>query len=192
MGNMFDKLNLFFDTIKTITWWQRIFSWKNVRIESYDAYEEFKSLIATLDTKTTDLETTKNSLNLLKNDHSHLQQEIIKAEADLRQLMEKHDTQSSVLQELRSEFASQKQNLENTEKGFNQQKEKIAILEQKISHIEEENRKLEKSNNQFLQAEEDRKKTYESDVANLNKIRQQIQDDRNAEIELRQNEEIEK
>ncbi|GAH58667.1 unnamed protein product, partial [marine sediment metagenome] len=99
MEIVFDKLNLFFDTIKTITWWQRIFGWKNVRSLSYDAYEEFKSLSATLDTITADLETTKNSLSLLENDNSHLKQETIKAEADLIQLMEKYDSQTSTLQE---------------------------------------------------------------------------------------------
>lgn len=189
---MFDKLNLFFDTVKTITWWQRIFSWKNVRTLSYDAYEEFKSLMVILNTRSADLEETKNSLGLLKNDCSHLQQDLTEAKDNLKQLQEKYNTQTTALQDLRSEYASQKQNLENTHAGFNQQKEKIAVLEERIQHLEEENRKFEKSNNQFLQIEEDRKQKYESDIANLNKIRQQIQDDRKSEIEQRQNEEIEK
>ncbi|MEO8820762.1 MAG: hypothetical protein ABI267_01370 [Ginsengibacter sp.] len=39
-----EKLNLFFFKIKELTFWQRLFSWRAVRILSYDAFEEFKSM----------------------------------------------------------------------------------------------------------------------------------------------------
>jgi hypothetical protein len=65
MANIFERLNLFFDKIKTITLWQRIFGWRIIRSTSYDAYEEFKSLMTLLDETSTDLEATKNSLSLL-------------------------------------------------------------------------------------------------------------------------------
>ena len=192
MENKFERLNLFFDKIKTITLWQRIFSWKTVRGLSYDAYEEFKSLIDLLNKTSSDLEATKNSLNLLINDNLHLQQDHTIVEADLKQLQEKCSVQTSDFQNLRTDFASQSQKLENTENGFNQQKGNIAVLEEKINHLEGENRRLEKHNNQFQQTEGDRKKKYESDIASINLIRQQIQDDRKAEIEHQQKDEIEK
>ena len=149
MENTFEQLNLFFDKIKTITFWQRIFGWRIARSMSYDAYEEFKSLMALLSTKSTDLDTTKNSYELLKNDSLHLQQDHNKIENDLRQLQEKYTTQTTALQELRNEFTSQNQELKNTQTGFNQQKERIATLEEKGQYLEGENRKLEKTNNQF-------------------------------------------
>lgn len=65
-------------------------------------------------------------------------------------------------------------------------------MEAKNNHLEGENRKLEKSNNQFQQTEEGRRQKYESDIANINLIRQQIQDDRKDEIEHQQKDEIEK
>lgn len=92
MGNTFEQLNLFFDKIKTITFWQRIFNWKNTRNLSYDAYEEFKSLITSLNKTSTDLEETKNSLNLLKNDNQHLQRDYSTVENNLNQLQEKFDS----------------------------------------------------------------------------------------------------
>lgn len=44
-----EKLSLFFEKIKSIGFWQRIFGWRPVRELSYDAYEEFKKLIESLD-----------------------------------------------------------------------------------------------------------------------------------------------
>lgn len=39
-----EKLNLFFDRIKDISFWQRLFHWRKLRNLSFDAYEEFRAL----------------------------------------------------------------------------------------------------------------------------------------------------
>jgi hypothetical protein len=39
-----DNLKSFFDRIKTLTFWQRVFYWSTLKALSYEAYEEFKSL----------------------------------------------------------------------------------------------------------------------------------------------------
>jgi len=39
-----EKLNLFFDRIKDLSFWQRLFQWRRVRNLSFDAYEEFRAL----------------------------------------------------------------------------------------------------------------------------------------------------
>lgn len=49
MDARFEKLNQFFDQIKKIGFWQRIFFWRPIRNLSYDAYEEFKELVNSLD-----------------------------------------------------------------------------------------------------------------------------------------------
>jgi hypothetical protein len=50
----FDNLKTFFERIKLLTFWQRVFFWSTLKALSYEAYEEFKSLadnISALDQK---------------------------------------------------------------------------------------------------------------------------------------------
>ncbi|MRR23267.1 hypothetical protein EG830_09850, partial [bacterium] len=39
-----EKLNLFFDRIKDLSFWQRLFHWRSVRNLSFDAYEEYRAM----------------------------------------------------------------------------------------------------------------------------------------------------
>jgi len=54
-----EKLSLFFDKIKCMGFWQRIFGWRQIRELSYDAYEEFKKLIELLSHVIQDTEQVK-------------------------------------------------------------------------------------------------------------------------------------
>ena len=49
MNTSFDNLRNFFDRVKSITLWQRIFNWSSLKLLSYDAYEEFKKLSESID-----------------------------------------------------------------------------------------------------------------------------------------------
>lgn len=74
-----EKLNLFFSKIKELTFWQRLFSWRALRLLSYDAFEESKSMQKELIQKNQELDSigkklvqieTKNE-NLLKSNEQY-------------------------------------------------------------------------------------------------------------------------
>jgi hypothetical protein len=44
-----DNLRLFFEKIKSLTFWQRVFNWSTLRVLSYEAYEEFRGVSDRLD-----------------------------------------------------------------------------------------------------------------------------------------------
>ncbi len=44
MNLSFDKLKFFFEEVKTMTFWQRIFRWRSFKVMGYDAYLEFRSI----------------------------------------------------------------------------------------------------------------------------------------------------
>jgi chromosome segregation ATPase len=46
----YDNLKSFFDRIKSLTFWQRVFYWSTLKSLSYEAYEEFKSIADNLNT----------------------------------------------------------------------------------------------------------------------------------------------
>ena len=73
----FEKLNLFFDRIKTIGFWQRIFGWHRIRELSYYSYKEFKNLADLLDGTAKEAEEAKNSITVLTSNNKHLEEKII-------------------------------------------------------------------------------------------------------------------
>lgn len=85
MDKTFEKLSLFFDKIKTIGFWQRIFGWHKIRELSYDAYEEFKKLIDDLK----EAEQTKNSIGVLNNTNEHLKEKIADRDKELSIMKER-------------------------------------------------------------------------------------------------------
>jgi len=44
MNLNYDNLKAFFERIKSLTFWQRVFYWSTLKALSYEAYEEFKSI----------------------------------------------------------------------------------------------------------------------------------------------------
>ena len=57
-----DKLSLFFDRIKELSFWQRVFSWSPIRNLSYEAYEQFKLAESKINSQQDDLDVLKNKI----------------------------------------------------------------------------------------------------------------------------------
>lgn len=52
---MHENLKIFFEKIKTLGFWRRLFCWRKIRILSYDAYDEFTGLIDKISSLTQEL-----------------------------------------------------------------------------------------------------------------------------------------
>jgi hypothetical protein len=55
MNNQFDNLKAFFERIKTLSFWQRVFYWSTLKALSYDAYDEFSGLTENINILNQDL-----------------------------------------------------------------------------------------------------------------------------------------
>ncbi len=60
---MNDNLKIFFDRIKSIGFWQRIFGWRKIRTLSYDAYEEFTAMSASINDMTEEIRRKEACIN---------------------------------------------------------------------------------------------------------------------------------
>lgn len=145
-----EKLNQFFEQVKTLTFWKRIFGWSQFRTLSYDAYEEFKSLLSRINQLSEEIAKNNNNISILNKDNSHLQENQKKYELE------------------------------------------ISTSKEKVRQFEQENLNLRKENTIFKQTESDRKIKYENDVATLNSIKEEINNDRKKEIEEQQQKEIDR
>ena len=116
MTSSFDNLKTFFERIKSLGFWQRIFGWGQIRTLSYDAYDEFTGLLENIE-----------SLNgeILKRDSviSEMQKksEIAGARvADLASSSQKLDNRINILENEISRLNREKTELSNKIARFEQ------------------------------------------------------------------------
>lgn len=125
MDTKIEKLNLFFDKIKNIGFWQRIFGWRQIRHLSYEAYEEFKKLVSSIQQAIEEITQAKETIKILQNDNEHLKSGKTGQEKELSLLKEKVNQLSSDLLKIEKENAGFKQT-ENDRRGK---------FETEISHV---------------------------------------------------------
>src|SRR3989344_5710229 len=113
-----DKLTQFFEDIKNISFWKRIFGWSQIRNLSYDAYEEFKTLLQKLETANSATTEVNNKLSLIEKENEHLRES----------------------------------------------KPEFAVLKEKVSGLEIENKRLDIENSNFKQTENAKKYAKEEGV----------------------------
>jgi hypothetical protein len=75
----FDNLRLFFEKIKSLTFWQRVFYWNTLKALSYEAYEEFKGISEIIN----DLNKQAEEKNIKIGDHEKNLQILSSRVADL-------------------------------------------------------------------------------------------------------------
>ena len=69
------KLTQFFEQVKTLSFWKRIFGWSEFRSLSYDAHGEFISLLSQISSLSQSNAEAENKILILKNDNDHLKEQ---------------------------------------------------------------------------------------------------------------------
>lgn len=190
MSTKFEKLNIFFDRIKTIGFWQRVFQWRQISSLSYDAYQEFKELIGSLDTTTAESDKLKSSIAVLNNDNEHLKTENIKLETSLKSEKTKLEAVENSVSSLKASIASKDETIRLSDRKINEGESEIVILKEKINQLNAEILEVKQENTAYEQSEADRQSRYEKDASTLTTIRDQIQSERQKELNDRQEMEI--
>ncbi len=188
MATNTERLNQFFEQVKTLTFWQRLFRWSQFRSLSYEAYEEFKAVLRSIQ----ELDTAKTDISILKNDNEHLRKSQSALENEVSKLREKVSEYLGKISELTSLVATKDEALRQVESKIKGLEIAVATAQERISNVTQENSQLKQENTKFKQTEDDRKTKYEKDVATLNAIKEKIQADRDKEIADSQQEEIER
>jgi uncharacterized protein YoxC len=141
-----EKLTLFFNRIKEITFWQRIFSWGVVRKLSYEAYEEFRDLDKTLGERQRELENLRNEITRLNAEKNGLdrkvndmEKSIIQKDVNAAALNQRIDDLSKELNTATNRI-SKYESLE--EKRNEDYSKKIAQLDQVKTDLDNERNRL--------------------------------------------------
>lgn len=157
MENFMD-LRCFFEEIKNVSFWQRLFSWKNIRVLSYAAYEDFVKLMDQANTRLIDNEKIRHERDLLAQDKTSMLKQLadardgfLKIETRMQHLDQDLKRIQSENQELHRKVlvADQKEEQRRREHDQNMQrfitmqagveKKEAAIREKQLREVEEKN-----------------------------------------------------
>lgn len=128
----------------------------------------------------------------MSKDNEYLNTEKIKLESSQESIKEKLNAGTEEISKLKASVASKDETIRQSEtKIYEKEKELVAIKEQ-VTQLNNSLTQIKQENTGFKQIEADRKTKYENDVATLNAIRNQIQNDRQSELEERQRQEIQR
>lgn len=142
MDISFDNLNRFFDKIKEISFWQRLFKWKALKILSYDAYDDFNKLAQKIDILNQEASALNENINTLEKSNEVLktrieelqkvENKLLNLENDITRLsnrkaeLEKKVTQFEQTEESRStEYQKNMVALNAIKKGLEDDRQKL-------------------------------------------------------------------
>lgn len=141
-----EKLNLFFDRIKDLSFWQRIFQWRKVRNLSFDAYEEYRALTREAETVRETTGRLQNRITELSARNENLSQRVrdmevqsARKDANIEELNGRLREHTAGIQELTKKVAAFEATREENVKNYN---ENIARLNQTKDSLESERRRL--------------------------------------------------
>lgn len=190
MENKFEKLTFFFEKVKDISFWDRVFRWKFIRSLSYDAYEEFKAFCKAFNSISIELEQSKTDIVILKKDEAHASENLHSLETDILNLRAQIEERNTKISQLSASIATKDETIRQHEGAINKQESRITFFETKIEEQNDRISGLDIELTTFKQNENQRKIDYEKSVATLNEIRTHIEGERKKEVETRQSEQL--
>ena len=134
--NKYDKLDQFFELIKNLSFWQRIFHWRPVQTLSYEAFEEYKNLISLANSIESQLSASINKIDLLNNDNSHIKTESTKIQSSLDITNVKLTSVETALSALKAAVASREETIKQSDKKIIEQQAELKSLKEKLASLE--------------------------------------------------------
>jgi hypothetical protein len=176
-----DKLQLFFDNIKTISFWQRLFGWKTLRQLSYEAYEEFTSLLSSVGELGEESAEATNAVSSLKAENEHLKSDLQAIKSDLEHAKEGLKAASEKISELGASIASKDEAIRQTEKRNTDLDKELSLLKQKMDQLANRQSELEQENAAFKEGENNRIQEHEKKMTLLTGEIERVRNERQRE-----------
>lgn len=161
MENKIEKLQLFFDRIKSLSFWQRLFGWKSLRELSYEAYEEFKSLWGSVDGLSKKSQESSATASLVNSENERLKVDNQKLELTFNHNTSELSRLNSENSDLKASVASKEETIKQLELKTNQQEKDIVLSIQKNENLTAQISILELENSTFRESEKSRVKEHD-------------------------------
>ncbi len=182
MDANFDNLKRLLEKVKTIGFFERIFSWGNFKNLLIDASGDLQKLIG----RSEELGKLENSLNLEKSNSKNLNDTVNRLHTENQVLKESNKQIDLFQKELTTLTEANKNYLRRGTELSNE----VATLKQKLEQTERELQKIMQQNTEYTKNDEFRNQDHAKSLSTLSNIQNKIQSDRNKELEERKNAEI--
>jgi peptidoglycan hydrolase CwlO-like protein len=173
-----DNTRKFYDEIKTMSFFKRLFSWGKIIALLTESYAEIKKVEEIADKNNelaSDIKVKDEKISTLKEDVAKHEKKISALETDI-----KHFNQDIKSKE--SEVAKLEETKEQNSEQISDLKSKIKTLEDKRDSLIEESKELGKKISQFEKVKDEQQKKYDEMVAKLEK-REDTLEKRRQELE---------
>lgn len=187
-----DNLKKLFEQLKSIGFFRRLFSWGSIKQLLIDAAADLQKLITIYDT----LKAENSRLETLNSNSSKdleiVRENLIKRESEIEKLNSTIQDNNLKISQFTSDLSTEKEKTKNLQENVNQRSIEFATIKQKLENTEQNLKEAREQNTHLLKDEEFRKKEHSNEMASLKQLQDQIQKDRNKEIEVKNNTEIER
>lgn len=184
------SLYSFLERIRNINFFQRLFFWKKVRNELIDA----ASALSSMDTELTHLRNSKTQLESevasYRKDIRMLEDQISRLEESQKRWNELLIEKDSRISDLSGQLTTANTNCKNLEEQARSLKTELAGIRENLRHVQQSLKEAREECIRFQQEEDSRKQEHSKALDTFQKWREQIQAERNHEIEKKQEEEI--
>ena len=182
MNVNFDNLKRLLESLKTIGFLERLFSWNRIKLQLIDANGDLQKLLVRVE----EFIKLENLFNLEKSNGKNLSDTVNRLHTENEVLKESNKQIDLFQKELTTLTEANKNYLRRGTELSNE----VSILKQKLEQTERELQKVAQQNTEYVKEDEHRNQDHAKALNTLSNIQNKIQSDRNKELEERKNAEI--
>ncbi|HYK47228.1 MAG TPA: hypothetical protein VEV83_18760 [Parafilimonas sp.] len=180
-----DNLKRLIDLLKKMSFWERLFSWRKIKLLLVDAAADLQKFISGTDN-------WKEKYSELRNDNERLHSELsiskVNAAQQAREVEENRQAANGYNQkitELSAIISATEQIIENRKRNYYDLEKEHLNLKKDLQFAQQQIEELKRENTQFATDETNRKLEHEKKLATLANIQQEVKSSREKEIEDR-------
>lgn len=180
-----DNLKKLIESIRSISLLQRLFSWGKIRQQLIDGVTDIQKMESTLESLSKENDQISSELNTTKAKLEAAYDIVSRSDGEKEKLNFTIEDKGNKLTQIEKDLSTFQNENENLKNNIQKSVAEYASLKQKHERLEEDFYKINQENTQFRAEEKSRREKYEENVAGLNAIKEQIQNDRNKELNER-------
>lgn len=172
------NLTQFFQNIRSLGFFGRLFSWNKVLQQAAGAVNEINTLVTELNDVSDKLSNAENQVQSLQKDINYLKDSHSNLKIQYQSVSSNHDRISAELKDREKRLSAvEESEIKNTKRILDLENEK-ALKEHEIERLNSDITDKEKKLSGLKESEINRQTQYEHKITELNSLKQQLDDDR--------------
>lgn len=185
----FGNMRNLIEQLKTVTFFQRIFGWGSIKKLFYDAFTEFEKYSMHVSAQSNEITRLSNDQKLLQTQFDNLKNTHDKEHDELIKFKTNEPTITNKISELNSQVSGKQATLDSMIAERDNLKARISTLENDFNNQQKLYQQANDERNLLKQQETARQTKHEQTIVALESIKDKIEKDRDAEINIQKEKE---